>query len=345
MHVDETVSLAGSPKDSAETAMAGHDHGPTAKDPRAVHQMRGLVVGLHVDPKPGYVAQRYDNARNMRLVIQKRPNRLIGNSTAYGFVLQNGDSVPQRDSVDLPGPVLELERGKPVRINVVNNLDEPTGVHWHGLEIESYPDGVPNFSGMKGGRIMPPIMPGDSLLVEYTPPRSGTFLYHSHLNELHQIESGMYGAIVVSDKPRDKSKDLVIITGGGGPVVFKKQESPFALVNGRRFPRPLRLTAGETYRIRLVSIHPEWRVSMSLRNDSSVARWRAVAKDGADLPPAQATERSANIIMGPGETADFEFTPKSAGEWTMEVKSAETGWYVPLPVIVSAPSLSKSGGR
>jgi hypothetical protein len=119
-----------------------------------------------------------------------------------------------------------------------------------------------------------------------------------------------------------------------------KVESPFALVNGRRFPTPLRLTAGETHRLRLVSIHPDWRISLTLRNDSTVARWRAVAKDGADLPPAQATMRAAHLEMGPGETADFEFQPLTPGTWRLEVKTVEPGWYIPLEVIVSAPKRS-----
>jgi FtsP/CotA-like multicopper oxidase with cupredoxin domain len=334
-HVDESASLTGSPKDSAEAMAFSHEQ---HQDGAAMqHSMHGLVLGLHVVPRPGYTKPVYENSREIRLLVQKRPNRLIGNSTAYGFVIQEGANVPAKDSVVLPGPVLELEKGKPVRINVVNNLDEPTGIHWHGLEIESFPDGVPNWSGMKDGSIFQPIKPGESFVAEFTPPRAGTFLYHSHLHELHQIESGMYGAIIVTDKPRDKTHDLVVIAGGGGPVVFKNLESPYALVNGRRFPPPLKLVAGETYRLRLVAIHPEWRISMTLRNDSTTARWRAIAKDGADLPPRQATERNATIVMGPGETADFEYKPMKAGEWRIDVQSVDPGWHIPLGVIVSAP--------
>jgi len=40
------------------------------------------------------------------------------------------------------------------------------------------------------------------------------------------------------------------------------------------------------------------------------------------------------LEMGPGETADFEFVARTPGEWRMEVKSVEPGWYIPLPVIV-----------
>ena len=54
------------------------------------------------------------------------------------------------DGPGIPGPLLTLERGRPARITVVNRLDEPTSVHWHGIELESYTDGVPGWSGTSG---------------------------------------------------------------------------------------------------------------------------------------------------------------------------------------------------
>ncbi len=331
-HTDETVTLAGSPRDSAEAA-AGHathaDGAPSA------HSMRGLVVGLKVAPSPDYVETSTANAREVRLFVQRDKGRLFTGHDAIGFAVQQGDSAPARDSVVLPGPVLELRRNQPVRIVVRNNLDEPTAIHWHGLEIESFPDGVPHFSGL-GQRVFTEIAPNDTFVAAFIPTRSGTYPYHSHLNDRHQISSGMYGALIVSDAPRDLTRDHLIVTGGGGPEILRKVESPFALVNGRRFPAPLRLAVGETHRLRIVTIHPDWRVSYSLRTDSSVAQWRPIAKDGADLPQTVATLRPAHVEMGPGQTADFEFSPTQPGVWRLEVKSVETGWYIPLTVIVEA---------
>jgi FtsP/CotA-like multicopper oxidase with cupredoxin domain len=320
-HVDDDATLVGAPGTSA----AGSTHG---------HSMRGLVMGLTVTPSPVYREDEAADARKLRLLVQQQAGRLTTGHAAIGFVLQ-GENAPRRDSVSLPAPVLDLEKGKPVRITVVNNLDEPTGVHWHGLEIESFPDGVPDWSGL-GDRIFRPIAPGDSFVAAFTPPRAGTFPYHSHLNERQQMISGMYGAIIVRDKPRDPARDHLILVGGGGPEINGKIESPYALVNGRRTPRALRLAAGATHRLRIVSIHPDWRIVLSLRNDTTIARWRAVAKDGADLPPAQATARPANLRMGPGETADFEWTPRVPGRWRMEIRTVEPGWYIPLDVIVES---------
>ncbi len=326
-HVDDVASLVGSPADSAAAAAQAHgEH--TSRE----HSMRGLVMALQVTPAAGYVEPSTANARKIKLLVQAEPNRLPGDMPAIGFIEQKGDSVPHRNKVTLPGPVLELVRGKPVAITVKNNLEVPTAVHWHGLEIESYPDGVPHWSGM-GNKIFSQIAPGDSFVAEFTPPRAGTFPYHSHLFDRMQIGSGMYGAIIVTDKPRDLAHDHLIVAGGGGPVIDPVSSSPFALVNGRVSPQPLKLVAGDVHRLRFVTLHPDWEVTYTLRNDSTIARWRAVAKDGADIPPALATKRPAYVVMGPGETADFEFLAATPGEWRIDVV-AVGGWHISLPVIV-----------
>ena len=335
-HVGDHASLHGSPDPHL-----GHDgHAkPGNKSTHASspggHEMRGLVIGMHVKPAPGYREPVVANRRTLRLLAQKREKSfLIGGQTAYGFLLQKGDSAPARDAVQIPGPILELKRGEPVRIVVKNNMDEPTGVHWHGLEIESFPDGVPGFSGI-GTRIMPPIAPADSFAAEFTPPRAGTFPYHSHLHELRQIGSGMYGAIIVSDAPRDTTHDHVIVAGGGGLPVFEKLGPNFLLVNGRRIPAPLRMTVGDTHRLRIVSIHADVILRFRLGDDSTVASWTPIARDGADLPPALSVQKTATVDMGPGETADFNFVPKQAGRMMLEVWIWPTGMRVLVPIIVS----------
>jgi FtsP/CotA-like multicopper oxidase with cupredoxin domain len=340
-HVGEHVSLHGSPDPHLAPAAAGSAGAPAARGHTAVdgHQMRGLVIGMHVTPAPGYREPDVASRRTLRLLAQKRRGGLIGQQTAYGFVLQRGDSVPARDAVQIPGPVLELRRGEPVRIVVRNNMDEPTGVHWHGLEIESFPDGVPGFSGL-GARIMPPIAPADSFVAEFTPPRSGTFPYHSHLHELRQIGSGMYGAMVVSDAPRDTTRDHVVVAGGGGLPVFDKDGPSFLLVNGRMQPRPMRMTLGDTNRLRIVSIHADNILRFRLGDDSTVASWRPIARDGADLPPALRGVRTATVEMGPGETADFAYVPTRPGSMMLEVWMWPTGSRVALPIVVSPRATS-----
>lgn len=331
-HVGEIVSLHGSP-DAHVIPSADGDHAIPAHDAPGGHTMRGLVIGMHITPAPNYSEPAVTNRRRINLLIQKRPNGLVGGQTAYGFMLQTGAQVPALDSVQIPGPVLELKRGEPVSILVKNNLQESSGVHWHGLEIESFPDGVPDFSGI-GEKIMPPIPPGGSFAAEFTPPRSGTFPYHAHLHEMRQIGSGMYGAIIVSDGPRDTTRDHLVVAGGGGLPVFYKQAPTFLLVNGRVLPRKLRMTVGETNRIRIVSIHADEVLNFRFGTETQVARWKPLARDGADLPVALRSAMSAMVAMGPGETADFTYTPTQAGSMQLEVWIAG-GQRVVLPIEVS----------
>ncbi|HYN82843.1 MAG TPA: multicopper oxidase domain-containing protein [Gemmatimonadaceae bacterium] len=300
------------------------------------HAMAGLVLGIHVNPRPGdKYAVSTEPPRRLRLLLQTAPKR-FGDKPAIGFVLQDGDKEPKRDSVSMPGPTLFLKRGQPVRITVVNHLREPSAVHWHGIELESFPDGVPNWSGM-GKNVMAPIAPGDSFIAAFTPPRSGTFMYHSHLNEGTQMNSGMYGALLVLDDPRkfDPEKDKIILVGGGGPEPGPGLDTR-GFVNGSSDPEPLLLEAGTKYRIRVINIHPDWRVEFALGTDSTRAQWRPVAKDGADLPKSQMTPRAAYLLTGPGETADFEFTPMIPGAMRLEVKTRVAGWNVPVDVFIRA---------
>ena len=210
-------------------------------------------------------------------------------------------------------------------------------MHWHGLEIESYPDGVPGFSGM-GTHIMPPIAPADSFVAEFTPPRSGTFPYHSHLHELRQIGSGMYGALIVSDAPRDTIHDHVIVAGGGGLETFAKSGPAPLLINGRARGRTINMTVGETNRLRIVSIHADRILKFRLGDDATVATWTPLAKDGADLPSILQEARGATIEMGPGETADFAYTPLKPGPMVLEVWVWPTGARMLLPINVKPRS-------
>jgi len=83
---------------------------------------------------------------------------------------------------------------------------------------------------------------------------------------------------------------------------------------------PLRLKAGLKYRSRLINITPNNpSLHVSLLAGSSPVRWRAVAKDGMDLPSTQALERDARQVVSVGETFDFEFEPALKGDLRLEV--------------------------
>src|SRR5215472_1835324 len=79
----------------------------------------------------------------------------------------------------LVGPPVLLTRGEPVEIEVKNETTHATSIHWHGIELESYYDGVPGWTG-SGRQITPAIAPASSFVARMAPPRAGTFIYHTH---------------------------------------------------------------------------------------------------------------------------------------------------------------------
>jgi FtsP/CotA-like multicopper oxidase with cupredoxin domain len=330
-HLSPLVSLDMNRGEMDEGAMTHHaSDGP--------HQMYGLVLGIRVAPK-GPVVVDTRPARPIRLVVREQPG-IYGDHPGYAFVVDGmgggGDSAALPRP---PGPTLLLTRGERVAVTIVNQSQDRAAVHWHGIELESFPDGVPGWSG-HGSDILPSVAPGDSITVRFTPPRAGTFMYHSHFNEAQQISSGLYGAIVVLDSTArfDPETDRVLVFSSAGPttnVIF----GPWApiLLNGTPAPAPLELRAGTTYRFRMIDITDDLSTLVSIRDGDTPVQWRVVAKDGATLPASQATARPAALSFDPGEIYDFEYTPASPGELSLRFGTVDAPPQFGLPGTVSVP--------
>jgi FtsP/CotA-like multicopper oxidase with cupredoxin domain len=283
----------------------------------ALDGMAGLVLGLNVLPsRTAPAAVQPDTPlRRLRLVAQMQPGR-YGKDPGFAFALQEGSGQATEPSGRIPGPPIVLTRGQPVEITVLNKLPEPTSVHWHGMELESYYDGIAGWSGTPG-HIAPMVQPGDSFVVTFTPPRAGTFIYHTHLDDIRQLSSGLYGPIIVLEPGQslDPERDRIMLVSVRGP----SDNTPI-LLDGDADPAPIELEQGIRYRFRFINITPhDPLLTVSLLAGSSPVTWRAIAKDGADLPVSQATERPARQTVSVGETYDFEFKPGSATELRLEV--------------------------
>lgn len=93
-----------------------------------------------------------------------------------------------------PGPVLRFREGEEVTINVTNNLDEMTSIHWHGLILPFTQDGVPGIS-------FPGIPAGETFTYRFPVVQSGTYWFHSHSG--FQEPDGAFGAIVIEPEARE----------------------------------------------------------------------------------------------------------------------------------------------
>lgn len=305
----------GSLRPPAEAAASRHAN-------HALEGMGGLVIGVSVLPaRSATVASTASNEtrrRHLRLLVRR--NAGGSDSMPYlGFAIQQGTESPRPDSGLHFGPPLVLTRNEPVSITVVNTLSEPTAVHWHGIELESYFDGVAGFSGA-AGRTTPAIAPGDSFEARFTPPRAGTFIYHSHVEEERQLRGGLAGALIVLEAGEryDPSLDHVILLAS--PASLADQQRA-VLVNGDRSPAPLTLRAGARHRIRFVNMtlrRPTLRVE--LLRDSTTLEWRVLAKDASNFSDAARAPRLAMRNVGLGETLDVEVTADVPGTLRLDVR-------------------------
>jgi FtsP/CotA-like multicopper oxidase with cupredoxin domain len=298
----------------------------------AMDMMGGLVMGIEVRGQDRSLANtRGGERRELRLVAQ-RDSGGTDAEPAYGYALYEGKAATPTNARLLPGPTILLKRGEPVSITVVNTLAEATAVHWHGIELESYFDGVADYSG-HARRMAPAIAPGDSFEARFTPPRSGTFMYHPHADEVRQQQAGLSGVLLVVDDPAtfDASHDIPLLL----TVPRRESDQAAILVNGSLAPAALDLRAGERYRLRLVDVHT-FRPSMIARvlRDSALVTWRALAKDGMPLPAERATMRPSMQQMGNGETYDFELAPATPGDLRITISSAAGALLATVPVHV-----------
>jgi len=293
-----------------------NDRHDLARHPMAA--MSGLVLGITTIASTPAAPVTVPSRGPLRLFVQQAKAD-SGQEMAHGYVLQRG-AEPRRDSVEVPGTPLLLTRGETATITVINRLTKATTVHWHGMELESVFDGVSGWS-RSGSAMAPLVAPGDSFTVAFTPPRAGTFIYHTHIDEGPQLRSGMYGAMLVLEpgQRHDPATDLTFIIGTA--VV---NDTIRLALNGARDASPLSLSAGTTYRLRFINIHLAEAARLSMVVDSVPVTWRSIAKDGADLPVSMQVAEPARIErIGVGETYDFELTPQRAGDILLKVETLE----------------------
>jgi FtsP/CotA-like multicopper oxidase with cupredoxin domain len=232
----------------------------------------------------------------------------------------------------IPGPTLRYRTGDRVRVTLVNNLREPTTIHWHGVPVPNGMDGVPGISA-------PVVQPGSSFVYEFTAPGPGTYWYHPHANSAEQIARGLYGLLIV-DPPGatpaawDREVPLVIgeflsamspfQSGGMGPgmpgmpgSVSRITVMPagggmmggLLLINGKTAPAipDVVVNRGERVLFRIVNtgnmVHP-----MHVHG----LHWKVIATDGFDLP---ATYRKDTLPVNAGERYDALLDADNPGTW------------------------------
>ena len=145
----------------------------------------------------------------------------------------------------IPGPVLHVEQGSEIRVDVTNDGDTEATVHWHGLRLENRYDGVPH-------ETQAPIPVGGRFGYTLQFPDPGFYWYHPHVREDYGIEMGLYGTIIVEPSeasywpPADRQLSITlddVLVEEGRIAPFRREGPTFTAMG--RFGNVM-LTNGET---------------------------------------------------------------------------------------------------
>ena len=215
----------------------------------------------------------------------------------------------QKDPIDAlgfngtwPGPRIDVVEGDKIRAIFTNNLDESTGIHFHGQRLPNAMDGVPHIT-------QDPILPGASFSYEFTARTTGSHMYHSHHNATDQVGRGLLGAFIVH--PRTVADRVERKYGVTQDIVWISNDSLGGFtINGRGFPAtsPIVANLGDKILIRFmnegVMMHPWHLHGMPMR---------VVARDGYELGAAAFT--CDTLGVNPGERWDVVIDCEEPGAW------------------------------
>jgi FtsP/CotA-like multicopper oxidase with cupredoxin domain len=215
------------------------------------------------------------------------------------------------------GPTIEAVEGDRVRVYVTNTLDAPTTVHWHGLFVPNGMDGV-------GGLTQRPIEPGETFRYEFTLRQHGTFMYHSHHDEMTQIAMGLIGMIVVHPRapsgPRP-DRDFCYMLSEWSVKVGTERPDPVEMkdfnvltLNGKVYPATASMVVrtGQRVRIRIGNLSAMDHHPIHLHGHA----FELVGTDGGEVPPT-ARHPETTVLVATGQTRTVEFVADNPGDWGM----------------------------
>ena len=221
-------------------------------------------------------------------------------------------------SGEVHGPTIEAVDGDRIRIYVTNKLKAPTSVHWHGVYLPSGMDGV-------GGLNQRAIQPGETFKYEWTVRQSGTYMYHSHHDEMTQMAMGMIGMMVFHPRKPDPDykvdRDFAIMLsewridpGTTTPNPNEMTDFNVLTMNAKCYPgiEPLVAKLGDRVRIRFGNLSAMDHHPIHLHGHY----FNITATDGGRIPKSGQWPETT-VLVPVGTTRDVEFVASEPGDWAM----------------------------
>src|SRR3954452_1869138 len=221
----------------------------------------------------------------------------------------------------LTGPTLRVKQGSEVIVNVTNDGDLDTTVHWHGLRLDNKYDGVPHETQL-------PIPVGGSFTYRIRFPDPGLYWYHPHIREDYTQEMGLYGNILV--EPAEPgywppaNRDVVltlddVLVEDGKIASFSVSETSYAamgrfgnlLLIGGQTDLAVTFRAGEVVRLWLTNTANTRVFNVRLPG----ARMKLV---GGDSGRMEHEEFVSEVLLAPSERAVVDVLLDRPGQLTLE---------------------------
>ncbi|UWR24659.1 multicopper oxidase family protein [Sulfitobacter sp. S190] len=210
----------------------------------------------------------------------------------------------------IPGPEIRVAAGDRVRHQLINDLPQPTAVHWHGIRIENAMDGAAPLT-------QAPVPPGETFDYDFVAPDPGTYWYHSHDRGFEQVARGLAGPLIVEDRepwlgePGAATRELTLVLDdwlldADAAIVEDRWDDLHAAahggrmgntvtVNGNAYP-DLDMRPGERVRLRIINTATARVMPLALPGLAP----RVIALDGHPVRPREVE----TILLGPAQRMD-----------------------------------------
>src|SRR5215207_7705390 len=233
----------------------------------------------------------------------------------------------------IPGPVLKVQEGSEVVVNVENQGDMDATVHWHGLRLENRYDGTHETQA--------PILVGERFSARVTFPDPGVYWYHPHIREDYGQELGLYGNVLVEPTDPDywppANRGLLltlddILLEDGKVAPFSRSETTYVamgrfgevlLVNGET-DLSLDARVGEVVRFYFTNTANTRTFKVALPG----ARMKLVGGDSGHVEREELVE---DVVLAPSERVVVDVLFDKAGALTLEHRTPERAY--PLAAI------------
>lgn len=236
----------------------------------------------------------------------------------------------------IPGPLIRGKEGSSLLVEVVNQLTEPTSIHWHGLRLDNAMDGVP-------GVTQDPIQPGAQFTYRLKLNDAGTFWYHPHFNAGEQLERGLKGVLVVEErKPMPWSQDQVWLLDDWrfqrDGTLFPHFNTHHDLMHDGRWGNAITVN-GQVKPV--VEASPGERIRLRLINGANARIFAPVLQGlpatviAVDGRPVSGFFAFGDMVLSPGNRVDLDLViPAEAAGKTFTLEDRFTGNSIPLGSIV-----------